>query len=347
LTGAQQPLCTAGVVVTDITCEPSSCVGVTAPADGNIGNCASDGTLAHGASCALSCESGYTPAGDQPSCTTGTLTSSLVCVADVDCAGEWSACAADCGDKTYSVTTPQSGSGAACSIAAGSTALCWAGDDQCAGACSADSDCNDHGTCTGNACVCDTGYSGAYCSRQSDCSGIAAPANGGMGDCPLSGTLAHGESCSLHCSAGYTISGDQPSCTQGTLSAAPTCAPDIDCVGSWSTCLVDCADKVFTVTTAQSGSGSHCEAADGGTMACERGAGACVGDCLTNSRCNHGTCTNQICQCDSGYSGAYCASPDGCTGISAPATVDMAVAPPMGPWLTARHVVTCATQATH
>ena len=342
-----QPTCNAGTLAQSAVCAPNSCTGIVAPEHGGLNTCPRDGyvidcriitgfvkcgescipssqqctggPLPHGESCQLACNSGYTITDPVVSCAAGTRTTLPQCLEDMDCAGEWSACAADCGDKTYSVTTPQSGGGAACDVPNGRTAACERSDGQCVGACSADSDCNDHGTCTGNVCVCDTGYSGAYCSRQSDCSGIAAPANGGMGDCPLSGTLAHGESCSLHCSTGYTISGDQPSCTQGTLSAAPTCAPDIDCAGSWSTCLVDCADKVFTVTTAQSGSGNPCEAADGGTMACERGAGACVGDCLTDSRCNHGTCTNQICQCDSGYSGAYCASPDGCTGISAPA----------------------------
>jgi hypothetical protein len=49
----------------------------------------------------------------------------------VDCVGSWSTCAADCGAKTYTVTTAQSGSGNACAASHGATLACAAGEGDC------------------------------------------------------------------------------------------------------------------------------------------------------------------------------------------------------------------------
>ena len=49
----------------------------------------------------------------------------------------------------------------------------------------------------------------------------------------------------------------------------------VNCVGSWSSCGADCADKTYTVTTAQSGTGDECAAAHGATAACAAGEGSC------------------------------------------------------------------------
>jgi len=51
--------------------------------------------------------------------------------AAVDCAGSWSTCAADCADKTYTVTTVASGNGAKCGTADAATDTCAPGDGQC------------------------------------------------------------------------------------------------------------------------------------------------------------------------------------------------------------------------
>ena len=48
-----------------------------------------------------------------------------------------------------------------------------------------------------------------------------------------------------------------------------------DCEGSWSICGADCADKTYTVSVPQSGTGSPCEAANGATAPCSPGEGGC------------------------------------------------------------------------
>ena len=65
-----------------MTCTPDDCTGVAAPEHGHLGSCRPDGALAHGAGCALGCDPGYTRAGEQPSCHTGTLTASARCDGD-------------------------------------------------------------------------------------------------------------------------------------------------------------------------------------------------------------------------------------------------------------------------
>ena len=53
------------------------------------------------------------------------------CATDIACEGAWSSCGSDCADKTYSVTTPASGNGAACEAVDGATAACAAGEGDC------------------------------------------------------------------------------------------------------------------------------------------------------------------------------------------------------------------------
>ena len=61
----------------------------------------------------------------------GTLTPVVQAVENTDCDGAYSRCAADCGDKEYTVFTQQSGLGAACGIAEGETTACVGGDGDC------------------------------------------------------------------------------------------------------------------------------------------------------------------------------------------------------------------------
>lgn len=55
-----------------------------------------------------------------------------------------------------------------------------------------------------------------------------------------------------------------------------TWTPNLDCVGSWSECTVDCSDSTYTITVPQSGNGVQCEAENGDTRNCNFGDGACV-----------------------------------------------------------------------
>ena len=55
------------------------------------------------------------------------------------------------------------------------------------------------------------------------------------------------------------------------------CDVAVDCVGEWSTCGEDCADKTFQVTTEARAGGAECTESDGTTAQCTAGEGACVG----------------------------------------------------------------------
>merc|ERR1719424_1812161 len=65
--------------------------------------------------------------------------------------------------------------------------------------------------------------------------------------------------------------GDTMTCAAGD-GACPASSP-VDCVGSWSACGADCADKVYSVTTAAADGGAECAAAAGDTMTCAAGDG--------------------------------------------------------------------------
>ena len=59
-----QPSCLAGRLSASAACVPRDCSArVHAPANGGIGSCAENRTLAHGEACALTCLPGYTAAG--------------------------------------------------------------------------------------------------------------------------------------------------------------------------------------------------------------------------------------------------------------------------------------------
>ena len=56
------------------------------------------------------------------------------------------------------------------------------------------------------------------------CTGVEAPENGDLGDCPSDGGLDTGSWCTLACSLGYELSGGQPQCTGADL--YPACVDD-------------------------------------------------------------------------------------------------------------------------
>jgi hypothetical protein len=70
--------------------------------------------------------------------------------------------------------------------------------------------------------------------------------------------------------------------------------PPRDCVGVWSECAADCADRRFTVLQEPVGAGALCEAADQATAACSPGEGSCnlrwelLGGSITAENALHG-----------------------------------------------------------
>ena len=58
-----------------------------------------------------------------------------------------------------------------------------------------------------------------------NCTGLTAPANGSLGDCPSDGTLPHGSSCNLACDTNYTLRGPR-SCFDGAVGCAPPGIPN-------------------------------------------------------------------------------------------------------------------------
>jgi hypothetical protein len=69
------------------------------------------------------------------------------------------------------------------------------------------------------------------CRRCTACRGITAPVNGGMGDCPLAGTLNPGHSCSQRCSADHVVADPsaQPRCLCGGLTRPTLNSDKVEC----------------------------------------------------------------------------------------------------------------------
>jgi hypothetical protein len=147
-------------------------------------------------------------------------------VADVDCVGAWSTCDASC-QKLYSVSTQQSGVGAACAAAAGATATCTAGE----GMCPPNVDCE--GTWSTCSAACTQSYSisqdrsgsGDACEAAAAATRVCAA---GTGDCPSLLGCVDASSCSHHGTCARDI--------QGTL----TCACDPGWTGTICTEAFDC-----------------------------------------------------------------------------------------------------------
>jgi hypothetical protein len=256
ISGAQ-PSCNDGNLNMSITCTPNNCTLLNLPSNTSYGSCSSDGSMMHGSSCNLACMDGYTLSGGQPTCAAGVVTTTVLCIPDIDCVGSWTACGSDCQPSTFNVTNTQSGSGVHCPHNHGDRRTCVAGIGGCpaswhcrpdcptgSAACAKNltcdtfmnrdgvvgSDCGSHydwrcgstiecGTCFSAAQQCHRGQ----CRLASNivyatCSGIVAPVHGALGNC--SNTLLHAQSCTLSCNAGYvfSVTGVQPVCLDGMLS---------------------------------------------------------------------------------------------------------------------------------
>ena len=68
-------------------------------------------------------------------------------------------------------------------------------------------------------------------------------------------------------------------------------SPRVDCVGSWSECGADCANRWFAVATAATGGGSECEAASGDIASCLPGDGLCRQQFHSSCRGSWASCT--------------------------------------------------------
>ena len=163
---------------------------------------------------------------------------------DCDCVGSWSPCTSSCGDKTFTVTTPQSGvvgNGIACEAEDGDTMACVSGEGECFPYMNVTFDID----CQGGYTTC-----GVDCGRS--VYNITRPRSGIGKPCPFPGT--------------------SKACFPGT----GECPPNVDCIGKWTDCDQSCS-RTFVVTTPQSGNGQHCEAAAGDVMACPAFALTCTG----------------------------------------------------------------------
>lgn len=163
---------------------------------------------------------------------------------DCNCIGAWSECPSSCGDKTFTVTTPKSGvigNGIACDAEDGDTMPCVSGEGECFPYQNVthDVDCQGHyPTCA------------ADCERS--VYNITRLRSGIGRVCPYPGT-------------------SKP-CFPGT----GYCPANIDCIGAWTDCDWSCS-RTFVVTTPQSGTGQHCEAADGDVQPCPAFTLTCTG----------------------------------------------------------------------
>eukprot|EP01043_Picozoa_sp_COSAG02_P081044 COSAG02_NODE_19582_length_874_cov_22.287742_1_plen_260_part_10 len=179
--------------------------------------------------------------------------------------------------------------------------------------------------------------SGAWCAAPNSAactvSGLSPPENGGLGSgCEDQASMASGQSCTLTCDPGYTLSGTQPSCTGGEFRLGDVaCEPGACNTGYTAGGGQDgeCAD-VDECTD-----GSHnCDAnaacantAGSFTCACNSGFTADGTSCTDDDECTDGShncdanaaCANTAgsftCACNSGFTadGTSCTDDDECT----------------------------------
>lgn len=170
-----------------------------------------DEELQHGESCAFSCPEGYVAQGQQPRCTDGRVSSSVIC--------QPLPCQLTASAHAMLVTHVSDGTARP------------ADDDKC------EAVLPHGGRCS---FLCESGYH--YLGRRQEClyghlvtshpgqcvsdtcSGLNPPTNGNMGSCPPDGSLHDGATCNLTCNAGYsTLVRRHPECIQGELHADVQC----------------------------------------------------------------------------------------------------------------------------
>lgn len=186
--------CTAGSLAST-TCVEKKCPFPSAPVAGSSGTCIGSGSYIGeqafpGATCTLSCNSGYslTPQGPA-TCRLGQFQPLQIC-------------GAPC-----SAQPPAHGRLGQCPTALKSGAACQYA-------------CEPGYTLVGAATTCDDGtLTPQQCLRVCP---VAAPANGAFNNCPTS--LASGASCSISCNDGYAVVGAATTCVDGSITSQ-SCAP--------------------------------------------------------------------------------------------------------------------------
>ena len=249
LSGARS--CSSGTLTDTAVCNGNSCDASGAVGNGALNDCSS--TLAHGAACTPTCNTGYTLSGTR-SCTAGALTDTVVCNPD------------PC-DASGAISNGVAGSGCTSTLAHGSSCT---------------PTCNSGYTLSGTrSCSAGTLTNTAACNGNS-CDASGAVANGALNDC--TSTLAHGASCTPTCNTGYTRSGTR-SCAAGTLTNTVVCNPD-PCTPDENDDSKNGDDGIF-----------YC--INGGTVS------GTTGSCL---------CTG----CDPGFGGASCETAGACSASDNP-----------------------------
>ena len=288
-----KPSCSAG---TCVACVPA-CSGKTCGDDGCGGSCGAcaAGQLCAAGTCAYpsadqSCNGhcgGLAPAGC--ACTAGCASEGTCCV-DVGVCG----CVADCNNKSCG----DDGCGGSCG-ACGAGTVCTSGQCQIVGGCD-NAMCNGHGQCNaaGNACVCQTGYAGAFCDA-------------------CTGGLVGYPTCVPPC-ADVTQCDDASACTldvcspaAGCLHIAVSCDDGNQCTADLCNAASGCSDLPAAATV--------CEDDDActGTGSCN--AGTCVGgaalNCDDGNACSLDTCDAKA-GCVHSNTDAPCEDGDACSLVS-------------------------------
>eukprot|EP01043_Picozoa_sp_COSAG02_P055504 COSAG02_NODE_6443_length_3565_cov_9.490626_1_plen_852_part_10 len=207
LTG-DQPSCFAGSLTSLPACEGHACEGTHAiprPTDGAMGSCRWDGYLEHGQSCNVICQDGYSLSGQQPSCSGGVLTFSVVCTPQ------------NCSEV---VDLPLNGDSGSCPYNHTSGVMSMHHGEQC------EFGCADGYYLTGTQPACESGTLShtVYC-EGNPCE-LTVPENGYSGNCPRTEPLRHGRTCEPLCNNGYHRVGVSPSCNLGVLTSSAACEPD-------------------------------------------------------------------------------------------------------------------------
>ena len=288
-----KPSCVAGACA---ACVPS-CTGKACGDDGCGGTC---GTCGEGQLCAVdqcaypsvaqSCQGhcgGLAPSGC--ACTPGCSGDGSCCV-DVGLCG----CVPDCSSKTCG----DDGCGSSCG-ACGAGSVCASGQCQIVGACD-NGMCNGHGQCNaaGTACVCQTGYAGAFC------------------DACTAGLIGY-PTCVPPCQD-VTQCDDASACTLDVCSLASGCLHIAVSCDDANLCTVDSC-TASTGCSYLPSAATPCEDGDActGTGTCS--AGTCIGgaaiNCDDGNACSLDTCDPKA-GCLHSNTDAPCDDGDVCSTVS-------------------------------
>jgi len=265
---------TKGTKTENFACTASACTGLSAPANGAVGDCTS--TLNSGSTCTPTCNAGYTKVGTTRSCLAGTVT-------DVKCEQ-------DCATALAKPTTP-----AGITFTGGT---CTVGGKLKGGATCSWGTPNAGNTCSAVKCTAGS-LTGGTCAKTT-CDFSAVPTNGAVGDCTKTvGGGSSAVSCTPTCNSGYTASGARTCGVNGVT-------PAVGAAGNNFVCTANPPDTC-TVTQTNGAKGT-CNAAVGGTTTasgttCTTACNAGYMTQTLKTTCSSGVAT---CNCDSSCAPGSC-----------------------------------------